>query len=757
MRRQGVRVWMDEEELPYGRSWQPHVEAALKKVRSAAILLGPAGFGDWQAEEARLCLTQGVKRDIPVIPVLLPGGPSPEALPEFLREKTCADLRTDTSSARLHRLIREIRPTPQPEPPQPAHAPRLHNLPFLPLGDLLKGRDEELQRLLTNLGSSAQATAITQAIHGLGGIGKTRLAVEYAWRSGDRYEAALFVVADSPEALRSGLASMAGPRVLALPEYQAGAEAETTGAVLVWLRDHSRWLLILDNIDTEDAARAVREILPRLGNGHVLLTSRRREWPPAVRKQPLGELTREEAIQFLLQRTEGERTPAADDAGQASRLAEILGGLPLALEQASAYIVHHQTTFASYLEDWEREREKVLEWHDDTVMDYPASVAATWQTTFRQLSPKAAAILRLSAFLAPEPIPEAMFEEGEEIVEEATAAFLEETGQPAIERTIRDALAELAAYSMVTRSAGDLAVHRVVQEVLRTRIPEDRHRKWIERSLRLVNDFSPVPPDDVRTWPVWDLLRPHAARIVEEAGDVGSPDPTARLMGQLALLLLAKSLYVEAEPLMRRALQIGEDALGPQHPKVAIRLNNLASLLQDTDRLADAEPLMRRALQIDEDSFGPQHPNVAIRLNNLASLLQDTNRLSEAEPLMRRALQIDEDSFGPQHPNVAIRLNNLAQLLQATNRLSEAEPLMRRALQIDEDSFGPQHPNVARDLNNLAQLLKATNRLSEAEPLMRRSVEICEASLGPDHPNTRIVRRNLEILLEKMEPGGQSG
>ena len=157
--------------------------------------------------------------------------------------------------------------------------------------------------------------------------------------------------------------------------------------------------------------------------------------------------------------------------------------------------------------------------------------------------------------------------------------------------------------------------------------------------------------------------------------------------------------------------------------------------------------MMRRALTIDENSFGPDHPNVAIRLNNLAQLLQATNRLAEAEPLMRRALEIDEKRFGPDHPNVAIRLNNLAGLLRATNRLAEAEPLMRRpcrstrslragppecrdppqqprriaashqparrgravdtpALTIDENSFGPDHPNVAIRLNNLANCCK---------------------------------------------------
>ena len=152
--------------------------------------------------------------------------------------------------------------------------------------------------------------------------------------------------------------------------------------------------------------------------------------------------------------------------------------------------------------------------------------------------------------------------------------------------------------------------------------------------------------------------------------------------------------------------------------------SEMARVLQATNRLADAEPLMRRALAIDEQSYGPDHPHVAIDLNNLAALLQATNRLADAEPLMRRALAIDEQSYGPDHPHVAVDLNNLAQLLQATNRLADAEPLMRRALAIDEQSYGPDHPHVAIRLNNLAALLQATNRLADAEPLSRR---VCRA------------------------------
>jgi tetratricopeptide (TPR) repeat protein len=225
------------------------------------------------------------------------------------------------------------------------------------------------------------------------------------------------------------------------------------------------------------------------------------------------------------------------------------------------------------------------------------------------------------------------------------------------------------------------------------------------------------------------------------------PNVAIRL-NNLAQLYQATNRLSEAEPLMKRALKIDENSFGPEHPRVAVQLNNLAQLYKATNRLAEAEPLMKRALTIDENSLGPEHPDVAIDLNNLAQLYQETNRLAEAEPLMKRALTIDENSFGPEHPDVAIDLSNLAALYHATNRLAEAEPLMKRALTIDENSFGPEHPHVAIDLNNLAQLYQATNRLAEAEPLMKRALTINENSFGPEHPKVAIRLNNLAQLYK---------
>ena len=245
----------------------------------------------------------------------------------------------------------------------------------------------------------------------------------------------------------------------------------------------------------------------------------------------------------------------------------------------------------------------------------------------------------------------------------------------------------------------------------------------------------------------WKECEDQLRHALAEATALAHPELIARTSDELAQLLRRTNRLEEAEPLMRRALEIDEATFGRQHPSVAIRLNNLAQLLKNTNRNKEAEPMMRRALEIDEAIFGEQHPSAAIRLSNLAVLLADTNRFQEAEPLMRRALEIDEAIFDEQHPNVAACLNNLATLLQATHRSEEAEPLVRRALEIYVAAFGEQHPNVAVCLNNLAVLLQAAHRSEEAEPLVRQALGIDEAAFGEQHPAVATRLNNLATLL----------
>jgi tetratricopeptide (TPR) repeat protein len=605
-------------------------------------------------------------------------------------------------------------------------------LPFASIGTLFKGRSALMEALET-----ADRPLI---LIGAGGVGKTRLAIEHAWRQIGRCNAVLLVSAGSAEALNRNLAALCKVEALDLPDKEDTEEAAQRQAALHWLQANPGWLLILDNVDTPEAAAEVEALLPQLSGGQVVITTRMRNWSAAFQLQEVEVLIPEDATAFLLERTADRRRQAPDDSDSAKAIAvEDLGGFALGLEQAGAYIGQRRLSLRDYRRQWQRNRETVLAWNDPRLTQYDRSLATTWFTSYQQVSESARCLLRRLAWLSPEPIPESLL-----AVE--VAGDMEGSGDGG------EAISQLEGYSLVNRSAEapTFSVHRLVQEVGRLwqQQPDEPEQNELENALGWLNAAFAGNPQDVRSWLVLDPLTPHAKAVAGFADQAGITNPTVRLIGVQGSLLFFKAAYSDAEPLMRRALAIDEASYGNDHPNVATALNNLASLLQATNRLAEAEPLMRRVVAIFEISYGTGHPNVATALNNLASLLQATNRLAEAEPLMRRALAIDEASYGTDHPNVAIRLNNLASLLQDTNRLAEAEPLMRRALAIDEASYGTDHPNVARDLNNLASLLKATNRLAEAEPLMRRALAIVEISYGNDHPNVATALNNLASLLK---------
>ena len=593
--------------------------------------------------------------------------------------------------------------------PPPAHKP--DNLPFRSIKDLFIGRDKILDDLHASL--SQPGGSVTAIVHGLGGIGKTRTAVEYALRNNDRFSALLFVRAPDRETLDRELAGLAS--VLRLPAAEAREDAVKRAAVLRWLEDTSRWLLILDNVDTPEALAAADALARTRRTGHVLLTTRLSELPDGVSPVPLDLLTQDDATNYLLKATKGRRVQP-DDEIRARELAETLDRLTLALVYAAAYIRVTKLTFAGYLERWHAHRDDALTWANETMTGYPLSLARTWLTSVEQLSPAGRTLLERLSFFANDPVPETLM------------------NVPPAEGL--DPLIDLARYSLVTRDdeTPRFTVHRILRDVTNRRLKQDSdtYRVRLVEVLSWINAAIVEDPGDVRTWPSIDPLVPHAEAVAWAADAAGIAPRTARLFGALDLLFSAKAQYDQAEIFSRRALAITEGSLGPADPAVATCLNNLAALLEAISRLEEAEPLLCRAIAIYEAALGSDHPNVATCLNNLARLLHDSNRVGEAEPLIRRALAIDEARLGPDHPDVARDLNTLAALLQCTCPPAEVEPLFRRALEIDETSLGPHHPNVARDLNNLAGLLLATNRLEDAEPLFRRALAIHEAHLGRD-------------------------
>ena len=208
--------------------------------------------------------------------------------------------------------------------------------------------------------------------------------------------------------------------------------------------------------------------------------------------------------------------------------------------------------------------------------------------------------------------------------------------------------------------------------------------------------------------------------------------------------------YAEAEPLLKRSLDIREAQLGPDHPDTAQSLNNLAALYELIGRYDDAEALFQRSLDIKEEQLGPEHPDTATSLNNLAGLYESVGRYAEAEPLYQQALAILEARLGPQHPVTATSLNNLALLYRLMGRYADAEPLYQRSLVIFETQLGPQHPVTATSLNNLALLYRLMGRYADAEPLYQRSLDIRETQLGSRHTSTADSLNNLAALYSSM-------
>ena len=382
-------------------------------------------------------------------------------------------------------------------------------------------------------------------------------------------------------------------------------------------------------------------------------------------------------------------------------------------------------------------------------------------------------------------------------------------------------------------------------------------------------------------WPRWAVLLPHVLAATShfdiDPQDAGGAD-AAWLLDRAAGYLQVHARLAEARPLAERALAIDEAAYGPDHPNVAIGLNNLATILRGLGQLAEARPLAERALAIDEAAYGPDHPDVAIRpeqprhdparpgatgrgpaagragpghhrgrlrprppqhghpaeqprhdparpgatgrgpaagragpghheaaygpdhpdvairLNNLAAILRDLGQPAEARPLAERALAIAEAAYGPDHPDVAIRpeqprhdpagpgsnwrrpgrwpsgpwpsprpptapttppspsgLNNLALILRDLGQPAEARPLAERALAIDEAAYGPDHPDVAIDLNNLAMILQDLGQPAEARPLAERALAIAEAAYGPDHPTAVVLQANLSLFAVNQD------
>ncbi len=470
------------------------------------------------------------------------------------------------------------------------------NVPH-PRNPFFTGRKEilmQLQAALTSGGTAALAQP--QAISGLGGIGKTQTAVEYAYRHQDEYQAVLWVRADAREALVSGFVALAD--LLNLPEKDSQDQNLAIAAAKRWLDTNHHWLLVLDNADNP---RLVDDFLPLTPRGHILLTSRAQVFDNLGITKPieLDDMTLDEAVEFLLRRTGRDEVDEAETEG-AKQLAEELGYLPLALEQAGAYITKNRSSFRDYLASYRRRGLELLQRARAVTGKYPESLATTWSLNFEQVaqtSTAAADLLQFSAFLNPDKIPLELIGLGaEELGPALSTALANFEGDPLV---LDEVLEPLTQYSLIRRDLESRAydIHRLVQAVLVEGLDEVVRRQWAERTVRAVG--RAFPNVDFEAWPLCERLLQHAQACFHRVEQWGLEFVEAGgLLNGAGLYLSERARYSEAEPLYQRALVIAEKALGPDHPDVATLLENYATLLRRVKRPAEAVRMESRAKTI---------------------------------------------------------------------------------------------------------------------------------------------------------------
>jgi tetratricopeptide (TPR) repeat protein/transcriptional regulator with XRE-family HTH domain len=606
------------------------------------------------------------------------------------------------------------------------------------------GREEVLQRVHKAL--HGQHTALlcqSSTLSGLGGVGKTQTAIEYAYRYANDYAAVFWVSAETAESLTTSFLTLA--EVLALPEQREHEPSKLVTAVIRWLNTHSDWLLIFDNVEDIEL---VKRFLPSSRRGALLFTSRQQALGFTAQALDLQQMTLEEGMHLLLYRArllEATASPdqlTLDEQAAAKELVTLMDALPLALDQAGAYIEATQCSLTDYLHLFQTSSLALLD-KREAHADHPQSVAATVAFAVERVqaqAPVAADLLRLCAFLSPDNIPQELFVRK---VGEARGPW------PSFDPLEWDkALGVLRRYSLINRQAdtGLLSLHRLVQVVLKARMDHTSYRQWAYQAVETVNFGFPAV-ELLTTWSQCQRVLPHAqvcATLIEEEQIVS--EAAGRLLQQLGTYLLEEAQYAQAENYLTRAYAVRVRLFGEQHPVTADSLNYLAELAYYQGNYQQAEQQQAQALRIREQKLGPQHPDVAISLNNLASAYWIQGKYRQAEPLYRRALQIREEVLGSEHLDTAEVLQNLGTLLLDQGRYDEAEPPLERCLKIWRQILGSEHLYLMTIWNNLGRLYYAQGRYAEAEQLYLQAKTLGEQAHTTQHPFYAITLNNLANL-----------
>ncbi|HEX7735714.1 MAG TPA: FxSxx-COOH system tetratricopeptide repeat protein [Ktedonobacteraceae bacterium] len=667
--------------------------------------------------------------------------------------------------------------------------PHPRNLCFTGRADMLQALHSQL------LAAQSVALARTLALQGLGGIGKTQMALEYAYQYASSYRAVFWIEAETVEHITSSMLRIAA--ALQILERKEADQQRVIAGVQRWLAGHSQWLLIWDNLEDLDL---LQRFLPSVRQGALLVTTRRQALGTLARGIDLEPLRRDEGMLFVLRRARLLKPDATDEQmrlleesrpdeyAAAEQLVREMGGLPLALDQAGAYLEETGCSLADYLRLYRQQRVHLLQRRGLSGREHPHSVATTFLLACERVEQEQAAtadLLRVCSLLHAEAIPEEIFHAGAAHLGSGLMALAADPMQ------FDQALASLRCLSLIQRHAQThtLSLHRLVQAVLQEEMSEQERELWQRRAAAALNASFPEVISDV--WNECERLLAHVlalasgvpqeavdqqlAEVLRKAADylreraryeqarhlyqralsiseraLGTDTRVAHILGSLGLLAHDQGRYEESEACYQRAISILEQALSPEHPEIARPLANLARLYKAQGKYTEAEILYLRALFLWEQTLGPRHFKLGHPLANLAAIYLEQGKYAQVEPLCERALSIWRQAFGSEHTLIGYPLLTLARLSGEQGKIRQAEQLYRQVLHIWEQSLGAGHPLLARALNGLADVCMEQGKDVEAEALYQRALRIQEQVLGSEHPETSETLNGLANLYTRQ-------